>query len=268
MRTTAIAVLLAAIVLAGEGGVELVCEFGEGEAEAAAKVLARRLELLEIEGATTKALEDGKRVVLRLDTRHLLDEVRVMAQRLGHLELRRVVNPGTPGYEERRQALADALGRGDEAPGACAIPPESLTEAERKRWPGGLRWCRNPNPTEWSEDWVLCEIDGWGITEEAFDRVRVERSIDDTGWALHFDVKEGFRKNMAELSRIAEGEEDARLAVIVDGEVMAAPVLRAPLSRNGQISMRDEADALALAVAFGGRLPSKPKLIEERAIDR
>jgi hypothetical protein len=74
---------------------------------------------------------------------------------------------------------------------------------------------------------------------------------------------------MAELSWIdEEGKEDVRLAVIVDGEVMAAPVLHAPLRNHGEITMRNEQDARALAVAFGGRLPSKPKLILERAIDR
>jgi len=270
MRTTAIAALLAAIVLADERGVELVCEFGEGEARAVAKVLARRMEFLRIEGVEVTALEDGKHVVLRLDSRDRLDEVRAIAERVGRLELRRVVDPETPGYEQRRKNLDEALGRAGGPSKACEIPPESLTEAERKRWPDGLRWCRNPNPTEWlEEDWVLCELDGWNITDESFERVRVDPSPSGgNAWAVNLGVKEDSRERIAKLSRIGEGEEDVRLAVIVDGEVMAAPALKAALGRSVEISMGDEQDARALAVAFGGRLPSKPKLIQERAIDR
>ncbi|HEX5136480.1 MAG TPA: hypothetical protein VFY93_05890 [Planctomycetota bacterium] len=72
MRThAAVAILLAtaASLFAGdddEGGVELLYEFQDGEAPAAAIVLEKRLQLLGIEGATVKQIEDGKRVLLRL----------------------------------------------------------------------------------------------------------------------------------------------------------------------------------------------------------
>ncbi len=59
MRAAAITALLAVVALAGERGKELTCEFGEGEAEAVAKVIARRLEFLRIEGVEVKALEDS-----------------------------------------------------------------------------------------------------------------------------------------------------------------------------------------------------------------
>ncbi|MFI5403709.1 MAG: hypothetical protein ACHQ1G_12300, partial [Planctomycetota bacterium] len=190
---------------------------------------------------------------------------------VGRLELSRVVDPDTPGYGRHRKQFDAALARGIEPAKACDVAAESLNKAERERWPGGLRWYRNPNPKEGlKEDWLLCELDGWGISDEAFEEIQAARSlmhVNDTTWAVHFDVKEGCRERMAELTRIGE-EEDARLAAIVDGGVIAAPVLHYPLRANGQITMGDEAAARSLAVAFGGRLPSKPKLIEERAIDR
>ncbi len=182
------------------------------------------------------------------------------------------MNPDTPGYKQRRKSLAEALGRDDGLSKAREIPPESLTETERKRWPGGLRWFKNAHPTDGlQEEWILCEVDASGITDEAFEEVQVAPSLmheDSSAWTVRFEVNEGSRARMAELTSIGDGNEDVRLAVIVDGEVMAAPVLRASLRRNGEIAMRDEKAARALAVAFGGRLPSKPKLILERAIER
>jgi len=268
--TAAILLVVGTVVLAGEEGVELVYEFGAGEAPAAAKVLTRRFELLGVDGARVEALEGGKRVAIRLDARDRLEEVRAIAARIGRLEMRRVVDPEAPGYAKRRKELADALARGTEPEKACEIPPESLTREERGHLPCGLRWYRNPHPSETlKDDWVLCEVDAEAITEDALDEVRV-LSPDGTGaggWSVWFSVKEPFRATMADLTRFSDGE-DTRLAVIVDGEVLSAPVLKSPLSRNGQVTMHDEQDARALAVAFGGGLPRKPELVEERAIGR
>jgi hypothetical protein len=269
----ALAVLLAAatVVRAGEsGGVELLYEFGADEGAAAAEVLTRRLELLGIEGGRAEALKDGRRVALRLEARDRLEEVRAMAARVGLLGLRRVVNPGTPGYEARRKELADALKRGIDPAAASAIPLESMTPKERERWPGGLRWYRNSRPSEaLREEWVLCEADGRGITEKSFEEVRVAPSDsrpDDTGWTVHFRVKESFRGNMAALTRWTEG---LRLAVILDGEVLVAPALRVELRDGGTITTPEEGDARAVAVAIGGgSLPGRPTLVEERAIER
>jgi preprotein translocase subunit SecD len=255
------------MALAADDGVELVYEFGDREAEAAAKVLARRLELLGIEGARGIAQSDGKRVVVRLPSRDRLEDVRATVARIGHLELRRVVKEDAPGYRRRKKDFDAALARGDEP--EEAVPAESLKPEERKLWPGGLRWYRNPNPSEsLKEDWILCELDGWSITEEALEDVRVARSeerLEDASWWVHFRVKQGFHANMAELTR----EQGVRLAIIVDDEILSAPELRAPLREHGQITMIEERDARAVAAAIGGgALPSKPELVEERAIAR
>jgi preprotein translocase subunit SecD len=175
------------------------------------------------------------------------------------------VNPDTPGYEKRRKTLAEALARGTEAALACEIPADSLTPRERERWRGGLRWYRNPSPSEaLKEDWVLCELDGWAITEQALEDVRVSPMEGPDQPGVLFRVKEGFRANMAELTR--REEEEVRLAIIVDGDVLSAPVLQVPLRENGAITMKDERDARALGAAIGGgTLPSRPRLVEQRS---
>lgn len=259
MRAAAITALLAAVASAGEG-VELVYEFQEGEAAAAAKVLARRLTLLGIEGGLGGAEADGRRVVLRLPSRERLEEVRAVADRVGRLEMRRVVDPRTDGYPRRRKDLDAAIARGDDP--VRDVPPESLKPEERKRWPLGLRWYRNPKPSEaLKEEWILCELDGWGITEASIEDVRAG---DGGGvFAVTFTVKEGFRANMAELTR-CEGE--PRLAVILDGDVLMAPVLKAQLRDSVQITTPDDRETLVLGAVLGsGPLPSKPKFVEERA---
>lgn len=260
------------MLFAEEQCVELVYEFGPGEAQAAAKVLARRLELLGIKGSEAKALEDGKRVAIRLGTPDRAGEVRAMATRVGRLEFRRMVNPDMPGYRFHRKEFDAALARGVEPARACDVPRGSLIWEERDLWPGGLRWYRNPNPSEkLKEDWVLCEVDAQGITEEALEKVQVVRSgasIDVKLRAVHFEVKEGFQDAMERLTQVGENEE-TRLAVIVDGEVIFAPILRSTLSRNGEVSFADGSAARAFAAAIGGgTLPSKSEFVEERAIGR
>jgi hypothetical protein len=269
MRAAVVAVLLAAVASAGDEGVELVYEFGGGEAEAAAKVLARRLKLLGVEGAQAKALEDGKRVAIRLDARDRLEDVRATAARVGHLELRRVVNPDTPGYGRHREDFDAAIARGVEAAKACDIPPESMIREERERWPGGLRWYRNSKPSETlKEGWLLCELDGWGITEAALEEVRVSPNLHDAEaewWQITFQVRERLRANMAELTSV----KGVRLATIIDGDVLIAPAIFSQLRERGIISVKGEREARALAAVLGGgALPSKPKLVEERAIGR
>lgn len=268
---TAIALLAAAAILpAGEdeqAGAEILYEFGEGEAKAAAEVLEKRLRALGVEDATVKPVEGGRRVVVRLANRDALEDVQDVAERVGRLELRRAVKPDTAGYVDRRLAFDAALKRGIDVEKARDVAPDSLRPAERVVWPNGLRWYRNPHPTESpADDWLLCEIDPNGLTEAALEEVRTLRSPHgEEQWEIHFSVKADSRDKMAELT----SEEGVRLAIILDGEVLWAPVVRAQLTRNGTISMSGEREARSIAAALGGgALPSKPTFIAERRIAR
>jgi preprotein translocase subunit SecD len=269
-RAVAILLAAAATLRAGEDeqdGAEIIYEFGAGEAPAAAEVLEKRLRALGVEGVTVKPAEDGKRVVVRLAKRDRLEDVQAVAERVGHLEFRRVVKPDTAGYINRRLAFDAALKRGIDIEKARDVPADSLRPAERVVWPNGLRWYRNPHPTESPvDDWILCEIDSPGLTEAALEEVRTLRSPNgEDQWEVHFCVKADFRDKMAELT----SKEDVRLAIILDGEVLCAPVVRAQLTRNGTITMSGEREARSIAAALGGgALPRKPTFIAERRIER
>jgi preprotein translocase subunit SecD len=78
-------------------------------------------------------------------------------------------------------------------------------------------------------------------------------------------VKADSRDKMAELT----SEEGVRLAIILDGKILCAPVVRSQLTRNGSITMSGEREARSIAAALGGGpLPSKPTFIAERRIER
>ncbi|MCK6459900.1 MAG: hypothetical protein L6Q95_08405 [Planctomycetes bacterium] len=270
MRGRAAVALVAAsaILPAGEeDGAEILYEFGEGEAPAAARVLEKRLQMLGVEGATVKPVEGGKRVVVLLSDRGRLEDVQAVAERVGRLEFRRCVKPDTAGYFNRRLAFDAALKRGVEAEKARDVPAESLTPAERIAWPNGLRWYVNPHPAEPpKDDWILCEIDRPALTEAALEDVRALRSPGgEDQWEIHFSVKADFRDKMADLT----SKEGVRLAMVLDGEVLCAPVVRAQLTRSGAISMSGEREARSIAAALGGgALPSKPTFVAEKRIGR
>jgi preprotein translocase subunit SecD len=267
IRAAVATILAAAAILRageeGEGGAELLYEFQPDEASAAAKVLEKRLELLGVEGATVKPVEGGRRVVVRLAGRDRLEDVRAAAERVGRLEVRGAVRPGTSEFLSRRLALQAALRRGDDVEQAREIPAGSLSEAERARSPGGFRWYRNPSPAVPPEDWILCEIDARGITEEAFEEIRVV-AVGDMH-EVHVRVKPASQEKMADLT----SRDYTRVAIIVDGEIVAAPLVRRQIRDRGTIRTKGEREARAIAAALGGGvLPSKPTFVAERRVGR
>jgi len=269
MRILAAAAMLlaaAASLFAGddddEGGVELLYEFRDGEAPAAAKAIEKRLE--QLEGTIVRPLEDGKRVLVQIQKQYQRELTRAAAERLGHLELRRAVDTDTKEFLTRRVAFHAALDRGEEIDKIREIPAESLTAEERKRSPGGLRWYKNPSPKDPpNDDWILCEIDAHGITEQALEDVSLAPAeYSDDRFDVRFHVKAEFQDKMAELTSV----EDMRLPIILDGEIVAAPVVHSQIRDRGSITI-GLTEACVILVAFkDGVLPSKPKLVAERRI--
>jgi len=93
------------------------------------------------------------------------------------------------------------------------------------------------------------------------------------GWVLTFGIKGDYRPGMQALTAIEVGEDLRHLAMIVGGEVIAAPLLRSPIRDRVELSgtfgeekLRDLA-----ALLSAPRLPKDAKLtltrVEERDID-
>jgi len=82
-------------------------------------------------------------------------------------------------------------------------------------------------------------------------------------WVVQFQVAERFQDAMEALTSVGEDEE-VRLAVIIDGDVVSAPVIRSALRRSGEVNGDESFARTMAAVLGGGVLPRKPEFVEER----
>lgn len=171
-------------------------------------------------------------------------EVRkLVEQRDAALELHLTVEPGAPNYESYWLRLKDALACGVKFKEARDVKPadRARDDIAHERYPLGLRWYRLAENASYGpgrlpaarERYVLCRKDAFGITHESLRDVVAAPSGLDGHWLVKFRVKPDHQENMARLTRY---EPDTYLAIIVNDEVRAAPVLRATLSDSGQIS--------------------------------
>ncbi len=102
------------------------------------------------------------------------------------------------------------------------------------------------------------------VTGADLDNVLIDR--DEYGqWAVSFTLsRAGGRK----FARVTEENMDQRLAIVLDGKVQSAPVIRARISRNGQITGNyslEEAEELMI-VLRSGALPASVVPFEERTV--
>ncbi|MBN1356324.1 protein translocase subunit SecD [bacterium] len=102
------------------------------------------------------------------------------------------------------------------------------------------------------------------VTGADLDSVRVDR--DDYGqWAVAFTLSRDGGKRFA---RLTQDNMDRQLAIVLDGKVQSAPVIRARISRNGQITgdfTFEEAKKLMI-VLKSGALPASVIPFEERTV--
>ena len=135
--------------------------------------------------------------------------------------------------------------------------------------PDGFRWTSGPSGHLLVEDTADRSR---RFTGADFRRVTVSRSSRGPGWDVRFDLREGrraeFRGMTASVSEKTTGE-SGQLAVVVNGEVVAAPTLLEPLDGGGQInggsSGFDRPAAEDLAAAFQSPLPTRLTFREVRS---
>jgi hypothetical protein len=205
-----------------------------------------------------------------------LDRIKALVTALGTLEFRITVEPGASDHhdhywtlfqEARRKGVAEEI--------ASFIGPDDVHEDERARFPDGLRWYpadgdriakerlardRSGKP----QPWVLCELDIHNVTGEHLFDVSHARDQGGLGtdWAIYFKVKKAAVERM---SKLTSYEEDKYMAIIVNGKVHAAPILRCTLSDSGQITggFTEQTARLLAAVVQAGSLEHKPELVSE-----
>ena len=260
-------VLLAALVAACAppepafaGGSELRFSWqGDAKGEARAEEVQRRLQAVGVEAAVDVPEERILRVRLLREDAEKAEGVAQAVTIRGTAEFRRTLERTQTDHYD---TYAERLPPDGDAP--VTIAREALAREDKERFPHGLRWYAVAEGAEFTADrtarerWVLCRLDPHDVTHEALTEVvhgRTEHALGD-GSAVYFSVRPEAQDRMAALT---EWEEDAYLAILLDGRVHSAPLLQDTLRARGQVSLPDtgEERARALAVALAaGPLPA------------
>jgi preprotein translocase subunit SecD len=180
-----------------------------------------------------------------------LEEIRALVERRSaQLEFHITLEPSAPTYDHYWQRLKHALAQGAGFDRVRDVLPEERAKSDLAsgRYRLGLRWYRlskrasevglyaTTRLPEGEQPYVLCINDPHRITERSLQNIAHRRNVETLGgfWIVVFEVKEPDQEKMARLT----SRHDEYLAIVLDGEVHAAPVLRSTLSSNGQISGR------------------------------
>ena len=165
-----------------------------------------------------------------LSTKDMADAV-ALATRTGRLELRLVA-------KDQDAVKIAALRRGESVAGYAFCP---YTESAQKAVPGRAD----------DKGLMIVTNDGYEIT--SYFLRRAYASSDETGRpAVAFELDPEGAKRLASMTGEHIGEQ---IAIIVDGEIYSAPVIRSQISSKGMISGledKKEADMLVRALESGG----------------
>lgn len=116
-------------------------------------------------------------------------------------------------------------------------------------------------PPEW---WLLARTPV--ITGRDLRDARPEQNTQNGGWETNFVIAQGSPTHRFE--QFTEANIGNRLAIVVDGQVLSAPVIHGKISDNGVIeglSGQEEAQDLALNLRAGS-LPAGIEILEERTV--
>jgi len=221
--------------------------------------------------------EDRFSVRVRGASREKLDWIRALVTALGKLEFRITVEPDASDHHAHYWKLfQEARKKGVHHEIASFIGPGDVHEDDRARFPDGLRWYpiaggdriskerRARDESGEPQPWVLCALDNHNVTGEHLYNVFHARDQGGLGegWAIHFKIK---KVAVERMSKLTSYEEDKYMAIIVNGRVHAAPILRSALSDSGQITggYTEETARLLAAVLQAGSLEHKPELVSE-----
>jgi hypothetical protein len=268
---------------APRGGTELDVRVKAGADERARvlDIVAKRLSAYGFKDVTLGPVgEDRFSVLVAAPGREKLDRIKALVTAPGELEFRVTVEPGASAHHAHYWSLFEAArNKGVHETIASFISPDDVPRDERARFPDGLRWYRvadedGYSKERWAKDargtpqpWVLCALDGYNLTGEHLLNVFHAREPGGlgSGWAVYFKVEEAAQERMAKLTSYAE---DKYLAIIVDGKVHSAPLLRSALTDSGQITggYTEETARTLAAVLKAGALKHPPELVSERTV--
>jgi hypothetical protein len=226
--------------------------------------------------------EDRLSVRVPAASREKLDRIKALITTLGKLQFRITVEADASEHHAHYWKLfSEARRKGIHEKVASFIGPDDVHGDERARFPDGLRWYRVSDDSScrrerWARGesglplpWVLCALDSFNIAGEDLRDVHAARETGGlgTGWAVYFKVKKAAQERLAKLTSFEE-EEDKYMAIIVNGEVHAAPFLQSALSDSGQITgaYTEETAKMLAAILQAGSLETEPELVSERTI--
>jgi len=272
-----------------KGGTELVFKFDLHDVATRAETLKTAIGIIQqrVDGYGMKDIviqplgEDGFAVQISAVDRDKVDAIKEIITQLGKLEFRITVEPqSNQNFESYWKLFQERLAKKIPVDQASGITPDDLKPEDKDRYKSGLRWYplsadargeyasqRLPFGEGGAQPWVLCRLDEQNVTGEDLRNVR--HGLDQSGLAssfsVHFDIDKFSQNRMAKLT---EFEQDKYMAILLNGEVTSAPILKNTLSRNGEISggfTELKARQLA-AVLQAGALQEKPTLVSERTI--
>jgi len=250
------------------------------------ELVRARLEHLMPKSDLVVELRGKKMLLVRTRTRDKsqLDRIKALVSQRGKVEFRITVEKEKDdGAFQRALAIFRAArAKGGAADQRHVIRPRQLNDRDRKKYPHGLCWCRLGSEADddlkgraaRAEDgthWFLVELDRQNVSNGDLCEIAVERNrhgIDPVPVELFdvtFHVKPGAQARMQKLTDPA----DRHLAIVFDGRVVLAPLLRASLRSTAMISGRyskTEADAIG-ALLRSEALERAPVLVSERTCE-
>jgi len=276
-----------------KGGSELIFKFDLKETDARAEivktalgVIQQRVDAYGLKDVAIQPIGDDRFAVqVSAKDAEKVDAVKDLVTDLGRLEFHITLEPTeSPNYEYYWSLFQDDLKRKNvDTTDARTITVEELKAEDRGKYPYGLRWhelsdrakseghWRNPENkrTPWEngewQPWVLLRLDDYDVTGEALENVmHLPGQGVGEGWKVTFEVDKLKQGDMADLTET----EQTHMAIVLNGQIDSAPVLKSSLSASGEISgnfTESEARSLA-AVLQSGALKEKPTLIAERTI--
>ena len=279
-------VLTIALAIAADEkyGVELIYRLSlDGARQSRDEVIAivrERLKRLDPKIDATLAPHGKDRFVVAAmvrDKKQVVRMKRVIAQP-GQLEFRITVEKDSGTFRRALAFFRAARAKGAGIERASHLPVAQLNDKDKAAHPHGLRWFRlGAKPTEFlqkhatrekdGEFWMLVELDAHNLSSRDLRNIGVHPpQLSTDRFTIHFAVKKNAQERMVALT----DPPDRRLAIIIDGRVAMAPILKARLRSSGQISgafTQAEAEALA-TILQSDPLERKPVLISERTVGK
>ena len=185
----------------------------------------------------------------------------------GKLEFRILARSGDPTKLGKLDVEKEARFRSEDP--TNYVPPKSADSD----YPA-FRWYRlKPDEESTAQEWGLARIDRWNFGGRDLDKVRVHMNPSPPGldWIITFGIIDVREKDFGDFTGPNSAEEQGdgegrQLAIILDGVIQSAPVLRSRLTDGGYIEGRfTKGEARDIAIVLrSGPLPLRLTLADRR----